>query len=480
MYSDVASIEITGVKIFPYTRRMVLMACDSMAAACAIMLLSINLRIGFDGHPLHEKVQIVGFYALIIGVALAYFAYRGHYSWRTPWWQQVRQVVAFCGCAGMISALLNYIAAPTLPSQSALTLTWTLTIPFVLLARLGGRALLKKVGHWSIATIVMGDAKNVVDTLYALRAEFYLTYDIKYVVLTQADAENIALLSSEHPDIEIRAVQGIIPSHSMVILCPGANDQEITRNMIPLITATGAKLAIAPPRNVLSCSGMQSQQFFGDNVVLLESRANLQTSIDALIKGALDRVMAAAGLLLLAPVFAVLIYSVRKDGGPAFYNQLRIGKNGRMFKCWKFRSMVVNADKVLQDILENDENARVEWSRDFKLKNDPRITKIGDFLRKSSMDEIPQLYNVLRGDMSMVGPRPIVNAERAYYGENLKDYLSIRPGITGLWQISGRNDVSYEQRVALDCWYAQNWSLWNDIVIIFKTTFVVLKRKGAY
>jgi undecaprenyl-phosphate galactose phosphotransferase len=171
---------------------------------------------------------------------------------------------------------------------------------------------------------------------------------------------------------------------------------------------------------------------------------------------------------------------VRSDGGPAFYFQNRIGKNGKAFKCWKFRSMVTNADQILKEILEKDPVAREEYARDYKLKDDPRITKVGHFLRKSSLDEIPQLYNVLKGEMSLVGPRPVVKAEEVYYGDKFEQYMAVRPGITGLWQVSGRNDVSYDQRVALDVWYVQNWSVWTDLVILFKTTFVVLYRKGAY
>lgn len=198
------------------------------------------------------------------------------------------------------------------------------------------------------------------------------------------------------------------------------------------------------------------------------------------IKAAFDRIAAAAGMVLLSPLFAVLYIIVRRDGGPAFYGQTRIGRGGTPFKCWKFRSMVTDADKALQRLLDADPAAREEWERDFKLKNDPRITPVGRFLRKTSLDEIPQLFNVLRGEMSLVGPRPIVEAEKKYYGDDLCHYLAVSPGITGLWQVSGRSDTSYEQRVSLDRDYAQNHSLSRDISILLKTVSVVLFGKGAY
>lgn len=198
------------------------------------------------------------------------------------------------------------------------------------------------------------------------------------------------------------------------------------------------------------------------------------------IKAALDRVGAAGALLAFAPLFAYLAWQVKKDGGPAFYGQVRVGRDGKSFKCWKFRTMIVNAEQVLQKILAEDPEAKAEWDRDFKLKNDPRVTKVGAFLRKTSLDELPQLWNVLKGEMSLVGPRPITDKEKIFYGTKIKDYLAVNPGMTGLWQVSGRNDVTYAERVSLDSHYVHNWSLMRDIRIMFQTVGVMLHRKGAY
>ncbi|PLP17338.1 UDP-phosphate galactose phosphotransferase, partial [Klebsiella pneumoniae] len=143
-----------------------------------------------------------------------------------------------------------------------------------------------------------------------------------------------------------------------------------------------------------------------------------------------------------------------------------IGKNGKPFKCLKFRSMVINSKEVLEELLQSDPQAKAEWDATFKLKDDPRVTSIGKFLRKTSLDELPQLFNVLRGEMSLVGPRPIINAELERYSEEVDYYLLGKPGMTGLWQVSGRSDVDYETRVYLDAWYVKNWSMWNDIAIL--------------
>ena len=158
----------------------------------------------------------------------------------------------------------------------------------------------------------------------------------------------------------------------------------------------------------------------------------------------------------------------------------RIGRNGRPFNCLKFRSMVVNAKEVLVELLASNEDARREWNRDFKLRNDPRITPLGHFLRKSNLDELPQLFNVLKGDMSLVGPRPIVHEEVDRYGDKFAYYKATRPGMTGLWQTSGRNDLSYAERVDLDVRYVRNWSLWQDIVALLRTFPLFVKRNGVY
>jgi Undecaprenyl-phosphate galactose phosphotransferase WbaP len=179
-------------------------------------------------------------------------------------------------------------------------------------------------------------------------------------------------------------------------------------------------------------------------------------------------------------VFAAIAYKVSKDGGKPFFGHVRVGQHNSPFKCYKFRSMVVDAQEVLAHLLATDPVAKAEWDQDFKLKNDPRVSKFGDFLRRSSLDELPQLWNVFKGDMSLVGPRPVVQAELERYGEDVDYYLMTKPGMTGLWQVSGRNDVDYATRVYLDSWYVKNWSLWSDIAILFKTISVVTKRNGAY
>lgn len=191
-----------------------------------------------------------------------------------------------------------------------------------------------------------------------------------------------------------------------------------------------------------------------------------------------DIVCSAVALVFLSPIIALVWLIISAEGGKGFYGQERIGMGRRAFKCWKLRSMVVDAEACLQEHLKNNSIAEAEWVKNRKLTKDPRITPLGQFIRKTSIDELPQLWNVLIGDMSIVGPRPVVFEELHMYGVAQESYLAIRPGITGLWQVNGRNSVSYESRVAFDTKYCGSITFGGDIILILKTLLVVIKRTG--
>jgi len=207
------------------------------------------------------------------------------------------------------------------------------------------------------------------------------------------------------------------------------------------------------------------------------SRATLSEGVIRL----LDIFISLAVLMFFFPVLALVAIAVKlQDNGPVFFGHTRIGCDGQEFKCFKFRSMLVDAEARLQRLLETDPVARAEWAKDHKLKNDPRITAFGLLLRKTSIDEFPQLWNVLRGDMSLVGPRPIVRTEIRKYGKSFRQYASVRPGLTGLWQVAGRNDVSYTRRVAMDRLFSRRKSVSLYLYILFMTVPAVLMQRGSY
>ncbi len=208
---------------------------------------------------------------------------------------------------------------------------------------------------------------------------------------------------------------------------------------------------------------------------------NLLNPVYRFTKGAMDLLLSSLFLIVLSPLFLVIFIAVFFDskGHPIFAHE-RVGYMGRRFKMLKFRTMRLDGDRVLKEALERNESLKKEWSENFKLKDDPRVTKLGRFLRKTSLDELPQFFNILKGEMSLVGPRPIVKDEIKKYGEYFDYYKLVKPGITGLWQVSGRNDVSYSERVMMDVWYVRNWSIGLDVVIILKTIYSVLSLKGSY
>ncbi|RZF30054.1 sugar transferase [Paraburkholderia sp. UYCP14C] len=237
--------------------------------------------------------------------------------------------------------------------------------------------------------------------------------------------------------------------------------------------------AAADPELEGACIKVMSKQLASDDSNSISANPRGTWWGDA-VKRAMDVCGASVLLILLLPVLLTIALIVMRDRGSAVYGHPRIGQGGRTFRCLKFRSMVKNSDEVLAKLLATDPQARAEWDRDFKLKNDIRITPVGRILRKTSLDELPQLWNVLRGDMSLVGPRPVVQKELVRYGHDVRYYLALKPGMTGLWQVSGRNDVDYPTRVSLDVKYAMNRSLAFDVSILLRTVKVVFAKDGAY
>ena len=203
--------------------------------------------------------------------------------------------------------------------------------------------------------------------------------------------------------------------------------------------------------------------------------------VGGISKRSFDILVALAALVVLSPIFVLIMALVKySDGGRVFYGHRRIGYNGSTFRCLKFRTMAENGDALLQRYLDENPQAREEWRETRKLQDDPRVTVVGSVLRKLSLDELPQLINILRGEMSIVGPRPVVEDELELYEASAVYYLRSRPGLTGLWQVSGRNDVSYAARIAFDTHYVRNWSLTSDLVIVARTIPAVCLSRGSY
>lgn len=268
--------------------------------------------------------------------------------------------------------------------------------------------------------------------------------------------------------------------HTVLIAAPGLPQDDLS-SLIYRAQSLVKQVDVIPNLVAVPMSNVTAESFFDAKIMVLHIRNNLASPWNQMLKRLFDIVATICGGLLISPILLAIAFWVYHDSpGPVIFKHRRVGRNGKEFNCYKFRSMCVNSKEVLEHLLATDPEAKAEWDKEFKLKNDPRITKSGAFLRKTSLDELPQLWNVLKGEMSLVGPRPIVKREIPRYGVYFKEYSMVRPGITGIWQTSGRNDVDYPERVQMDNWYVHNWNLWLDLVLLWRTGRAVLNCAGAY
>lgn len=418
---------------------------------------------------------------LILSVALTSWFMIGtrHYARRSAFYDELWQCLTAVFTIGLIHVSLNAFTDATEASQVALLwLTALFALPTV---RFLLRVLLDDLDLWRRPVVIVGTGGNASSALKAVTNDFALGYKVIAVVDPDAPMAPLASIQVESglPLISIDQLESL-SDKVQVLIAMDSMQTDDAQTIVHRLVAANKRVHLIPSLRGLPILGMQVSHFFSHNAVMLTMRNNLSRLDFKILKRAVDIVGAGLGLIVLSPLFAVVAVRVSRDGGEVFYGHERIGKGGKPFKCLKFRSMHVDSQRLLQDLLSQDPRAKAEWERDFKLKDDPRVTSIGKFIRETSIDELPQLINVFKGEMSLIGPRPIIKEELERYGDYQQFYLRVRPGITGLWQVSGRSDTSYEERVGLDVWYTQNWSLVYDIAILLKTIDVVVGKKGAY
>ena len=424
-------------------------------------------------------------FSMLLALMLVLFAARGHYSRRRPAADEVLDIIKVFLLVAIIDSVFAYLTK-TQFSRAWFISAWCLALAIVPLTRTLTKKLLTRLGRWQRPTVILGTGLNALEAARALRSEPLMGLELVAFLAPKGESPSKSALEVDGKRVEVlpagedlEATLGRLNSpHLMVAL--EAESLLPHQGLVQRLAAHNVDLSIVPPLRGLPLYGMEMTHFFTHEVLMLTARNNLARPIPRVLKRVFDIAGSLALLVILAPLFAYLSWRIRQTGGRAIFSHLRVGRYGKMFDCLKFRTMVPDAAGVLKQLLDTNPGARAEWGRDFKLKDDPRITPIGAFLRRTSLDELPQLWNVLKGEMSLVGPRPIIEEELERYGDQVGYYLETRPGITGLWQISGRNNPSYDDRVALDSWYVRNWSLWYDLVILVKTLSVVLRGQGAY
>jgi Undecaprenyl-phosphate galactose phosphotransferase WbaP len=384
--------------------------------------------------------------------------------------------------AGLVSLLVTVLVQRVMPLPNTLAaLTTFYSLFFCIAGRSATKRLLLRLGRWGVPAIIIG-ANPTGRLLADIMLKRPLT-GLKPVAFFDDEGQ---LHGSTVAGIPIKGTtqdaQYFIEQHALKHVFVAASDlpdkavvRTIGRNSGP-----SQLIRFVPPLLALSSTSGYATGLH--NTLTLEARNNLAHLSNRLIKRSTDVVGGLVGLILLSPVFLLLYVWIKLDSpGPAFYWSKRVGRDGKSFQCLKFRSMHKNADVLLKTLLEQDPLLRQEYETYHKLKNDPRVTRIGEIMRKYSLDELPQLFNVVRGDMSLVGPRPYLTGELATIFEHQKQIiLEARPGMTGHWQVSERNSVRFEERLAMEEHYVRNWSIWWDILLVLQTVGIVIKPNSAH
>ncbi len=368
------------------------------------------------------------------------------------------------------------------PNRTAFILAWGLFLILPLLTRWFMRILAAKLGLWGEPVAIMGRGAR----LGQLARYFLLRRRLGFVpVLAATDSQGVRSFSWLVPVMDLRELLNSTPDRfakdglqTVLVDIPTIADV-FEQDGKSALTRLFPHVIFISDMDWLEGVSIHLHDFEGR--IGVEARKNVLTWFDAVIKRGMDIFLSLFIFIVSLPIVLVTVILIKRDSpGPVFYAQERLGKGGRRIKIYKFRTMVSNADEMLEGYLQAYPELRSEWVENHKLKCDPRVTRFGHYLRKFSIDELPQLFNVLRGDMSLIGPRPIVEAEIYHYASRFEAYANVRPGISGLWQLLGRTDTTYEERVRYDVYYVRNWSVWLDLYILLRTVWVVIKKDGAY
>ncbi len=431
--------------------KAILLLVDILAIALSIAL-GYQLRILLDGSFVSTFGHSLSLYLnfpLIYIATLTMLAYEGIYTKRYDFWHESRQIIkALILSFILILAFLAMTKSINVYSRATIIFIFASMILMIPLFKLMTKKLLYRVSIWQREASVYSNEPFVTREIFN---NHYLGY-------IKSENPKTVFINSEGVDAEKlhQIINEEIQKVDEVIFVPLINEYDLTQSTIYQLSNTRT------------------------NLIVYKNR--LKSKYREIIHIIFNYLLAIILLPLLLPIIGIIALLIKRESpGPIFFAHMRVGKHGKLIPTLKFRSMYQDAQERLEKLLETDTSIREEWEKNFKLKDDPRVTKIGAIMRKTSLDELPQIFNVLKGQMNFVGPRPVIQQEiDQYYKEDAAYYFMVKPGITGLWQVSGRSDTDYDFRVATDKWYVSNWSLWLDIVILFKTVKTVLKREGAY
>jgi Undecaprenyl-phosphate galactose phosphotransferase WbaP len=444
---------------------IVFLVSDSLSIVLGLALTALARGLLVDGQTWSQYFRLTPFLVVIPTLFALMDLYPGALADPVEELRRLTMAVGFGMCLLIVSTF--FLKESIQYSRVLFVVALPVVVSLVVLGRYSVRRSFAGSPWWMIPTVLVGPKVDIDVLRHNLDLQPSAGIRVTGIVPT-----DIALSAIRRNDA--RCVEAV---YALVVF-----PAEVSRDWMRRVEGSVwgcKKVIVVPPSTrflwtrptIRNCCGLMA----------LEMKQGLLRRFSRFTKLFIDRALALIFVPPLVPVVCLIAITIKLTSkGPLFYSQWRIGENGRCFRLWKFRTMIANADQVLETWLSKDPDLRLEWQADRKLKSDPRVTPVGRFLRCTSLDELPQIWNVVRGDMSFVGPRPIVAAEVNRYGDEFDLYQKVKPGITGLWQVSGRNNTSYAERVAFDVHYIRNWSVWLDIYIMARTGKVVVHKRGAY
>lgn len=427
-------------------------------------------------------ISDIYFYLIAPLVFLSTLLLINSYDIEIPLWERVKRIFSGVTIGIVTSIVLMYAGHVTNDvSRLFVGFSYILVLVFILVSRFGLYKVLISKGFLYIPVLLVGASKTAELVKRSYDRMPLPVYRIIGYLDDNPKSQNIA---SSFPYLKsFTDIESTIEKTQVktVLICtPGVEPKRLV-GLINRLQVLVKNVSFVPDMFGIPVSNISARGLMEEQAVILRIKNNLARKSNRVAKRIFDIVATVCGGFLILPIMVIVAILIYVDlPGPIVFGHKRVGQRGKEFSCYKFRSMAPNVEEALDIYLKENPAVREEWERDFKLKDDPRVTRIGKFLRKTSLDELLQLWNVFIGDMSLVGPRPIVRAEIPKYGDYINDFYLVLPGITGVWQVSGRSDTTYEERVLMDSWYAHNWSVCIDIVYLLKTVLAVLKSKGAY
>ncbi|BCD67296.1 sugar transferase [Nitratiruptor sp. YY09-18] len=421
-------------------------------------------------------------YSWVLIFPLLIFLYEGLYTKRFTFWDEVKYIWKSLLISAIFIIFLLFFLKKSHEYSRLIIASWLLVSSFILpILRPLFKKILYKLHLGKESVLILGSNKSAKDFYKAVLQEDNLGYDIVGFVDDKSQIEEIEGIQILAPLKQFEKIIQATKIDVVAIALPNKKSEEIS-DIVNRVLYKVENVFFIPDIKEIPIVGLETRYFFKEDLLALEIKNNLASRTNFFMKRAFDYSFSLAIFPLLAPFMAIIAFLIKTTSkGPVIFVQQRVGKDGEVFSCYKFRTMYEDAEERLHEILEKNPTLQDEWIKRRKLKNDPRVTIIGKFLRKTSLDELPQIFNVLKGEMSLVGPRPYMVGEVQEMQEYEREYITaVYPGITGLWQVSGRSEIPFEERIDLDIWYVRNWSLWLDIVILFKTIKVIFKREGAY